>query len=150
MQIDQADWAEEFIGTWSVRLERRFRERMVSFNQAKIAYHRKDYDAAIPLLQRANYHDQLLNLRARTLLLRIFYELEEIDLLQSHLDAFSSYLRRKSGLGYHRTHYRNLIKYTKRLLALQFSDKVAVFNFKKSVEDEKLLTDRSWLLGFVG
>ncbi|MFK8008753.1 MAG: hypothetical protein AB8H03_20505 [Saprospiraceae bacterium] len=149
LQVDQADWAEKFIGTWSVRLERRFRERMVSFNQAKIAYHRKDYDAAIPLLQRANYHDQLLNLRARTLLLRIFYEIEEIDLLQSHLDAFSSYLRRKSGLGYHRTHYRNLIKYTKRLLALQFSDKEAVLNFKKNVEEERLLTDRSWLLGFV-
>lgn len=149
LQIDEADWAEEFIGTWSIRLERRFRERMVSFNQAKIAYHRKDYDAAIPLLQRANYHDQLLNLRARTLLLRIFYELEEIDLLHSHLDAFSSYLRRKSGLGYHRTHYRNLIKYTKRLLGLQLSDKEAVLNFKKNVEEEKLLTDRSWLLSFV-
>ena len=149
LQIDQADWAEEFIGTWSVRLERRFRERMVSFNQAKIAYHRKDYDAAIPLLQRANYHDQLLNLRARTLLLRIFYELEEIDLLQSHLDAFSSYLRRKSGLGYHRTHYRNLIKYTKRLLSLQFSDKEAILNFQKKVQEEELLTDRSWLLGRV-
>jgi len=149
LQIDQSDWAEEFIGTWSVRLERRFRERMVNFNQAKIAYHRKDYDAAIPLLQRANYHDQLLNLRARTLLLRIYYELDEIDLLQSHLDAFSSYLRRKSGLGYHRTHYRNLIKYTKRLLALQFSDKEAVVNFKKNVKEEDLLTDKNWLLSRV-
>ena len=149
LQINEVDWAEEFITSWSVRLNRRYRERMVSFNQAKIAYHRKDYDAAIPLLQRANYHDQLLNLRARTLLLKIFYEIDEIDLLQSHLDAFSSYLRRKSGLGYHRTHYRNLIKYTKRLLALQFSDKEVVLNFKKNVNAEELLTDKSWLLGRV-
>jgi len=149
LQIDEVHWAEEFITTWSVRLNRRYRERMVSFNQAKIAYHQKDYDTAISLLQRANYHDQLLNLRARTLLLKIFYEIDEIDSLQSHLDAFSSYLRRKSGLGYHRTHYRNLIKYTKRLLALQFSDKEAILDFKKNVQEEELLTDKSWLLSRV-
>ena len=150
LYVDEAEWAKDFIATKSVHLERRFRERMVSFNQAKIAYHLKDYDAAITLLQRANYHDQLLNLRARTLLLKIYYELEEIDLLQSHLDAFSSYLRRKSGLGYHRTHYRNLIKYTKRLLSLQTADKDAIVAFRKNVEDEQLLTDKLWLLERVG
>ena len=106
-------------------MERRYRERMFSFNQAKIAYHTKDFNAAIPLLQRANCHDLLLNLGARTLLLKIYYELDEFDLLQSHLDTFSSYLRRKDGLGYHRTNYRNLIRYTNRLLGLNFLDKGA-------------------------
>ena len=80
------------------------------------------------------------------MLLKIYYELEEIDLLQSHLDAFSSYLRRKSGLGYHRTHYRNLIKYTKRLLTLPSSDKVAILDFRNNVQAEDLLTDKNWLL----
>lgn len=146
LQIDQADWAEEFIENWTNRLERRFRERMFSFNQAKIAYHRKDYDEAIPLLQRANYHDLLLNLGARTLLLKIYFELGEFDLLQSHLDAFSSYLRRKPGLSYHKTNYRNLIRYTNRLLSIQKSDKEEVRKFKLNVNKEEILTEKEWLL----
>ncbi len=150
LYVDETNWVETFVDTKSILLEKRYRERMVSFSQAKIAYHLKDYDAAISLLQRANYHDQLLNLSARTLLLKIYYEIEEIDLLQSHLDAFSSYLRRKSGLGYHRTHYRNLIKYTKRMLSLPSSDKNAISTFRKKVEDEELLTDKQWLLDRVG
>lgn len=149
LQIDQADWAATFIENYTNRLERRYRERTFSFNQAKIAYHRKDYDAAIPLLQRANYHDLLLNLGARTLLLKIFYELEEFDLLQSHLDAFSSYLRRKSGLGYHRTNYRNLIRYTNRLLSIQKSNKEVVQIFKSNVRGEEILTEKEWLLKMV-
>lgn len=145
LQIDLSDWAENFIAEWTPRLERRYRERMYSFNRAKIAYHTKDFDAAIPLLQRANYHDVLLNLGARTLLLKIYYELDEFDLLQSHLDAFNSYLRRKDGLGYHRTNYRNLIRYTNRLLSLNFMDKEAVQTFRNNVESEEILTEKDWL-----
>ena len=146
LQINMSDWAENFIEEWTPRLERRYRERMFSFNRAKIAYHTKDFDAAIPLLQRANYHDLLLNLGARTLLLKIYYELDEFDLLQSHLDAFSSYLRRKDGLGYHRTNYRNLIRYTNRLLSLNFMDRSAVLAFKENVKNEEILTEKTWLL----
>jgi len=146
LQIDMSNWAEKFIEEWTPRLERRYRERMFSFNRAKIAYHTKDFESAIPLLQRANYHDLLLNLGARTLLLKIYYELDEFDLLQSHLDAFSSYLRRKDGLGYHRTNYRNLIRYTNRLLSLNFLDKEAVQAFKENVNNEEILTEKGWLL----
>lgn len=83
---------------------------------------------------------------ARTLLLKIYYELSEFDLLQNHLDAFGSYLRRKNGLGYHRTNYRNLIKYTNRLLSLNTMDKSAINNFRDSVQAEEILTEKGWLL----
>ena len=150
LQIGMADWAEKFIEEWANRLERRYRERMFSFNQAKIAYHRKDYDAAISLLQRSNYHDLLLNLSARSMLLKIYYELNEFDLLDSHLDAFSSYLRRKSGLGYHRSNYRNLIRYTKKLLTLNFVDKKERNTLKTQIQKEEKLTDKNWLLDQLG
>lgn len=149
LQIDLTDWAESFTEEWTPYLEKRYRERMFSFNRAKIAYHRKDYDAAIPLLQRANYHDLLLNLGARTLLLKIYHELNEFELLYSHLDAFTAYIRRKSGLGYHRKNYRNLIRYTNRLLSLNLADRAAVRQFKKEVEKAEILTEKAWLLSRV-
>jgi len=149
LQIDMTDWAENFIEEWTPRLEKRYQERMYNFNLAKIAYHRKDFDAAIPLLQRSNYHDLLMNLGARTLLLKIYHELEEYDLLQSHLDAFSSYLRRKKGLGYHRKNYRNLIRFTNRLLNLNYLDKAQIASFRSEVQKAEILTEKDWLLSRV-
>ncbi len=149
LQIDMTDWAETFIEEWTPKLEKRFQERMYNYNRAKIAYHKKDYDAAIPLLQRSNYHDLLMNLGARTLLLKIYHELEEYDLLQSHLDAFSSYLRRKKGLGYHRKNYRNLIRFTNRLLSLNALDRPQLLKFRTDVRKAEILTEKDWLLSRV-
>lgn len=146
LQIDQADWAEVFIQEWTSRIDRRFRERMESFNRAKIAYYRRRYDEAVSLLQRSNYHDPLLNLGARTLLLKIYFELEEFDALQSHLDAFQNYLLRKPELGYHRANYRHLIRYTRKLLALRPNDAAARQSMRQHIEGEKILTEKEWLL----
>ena len=146
LQIQDVDYAKTFIEQWTGKLERRYRERMYNFNRAKIAYTSRHYDDALPLLQQANYHDPLLNLGARTLLLKIYYELGEWEVLHSHLDAFSSYLRRKPGISYHRTNYRNLIRYTRRLLKIAPSNEVEKEKLRQQIKDATTLTEKSWLL----
>lgn len=146
LQIGDLSWAETFIEEWTNKLERRFRERMYHFNRAKIAYTGQRYEDALPLLQQANYHDPLLNLGARTLLLKIYYELGEWEVLQSHLDAFQNYLRRKPGITYHRTNYRNLIKYTRQLLKAQLGSKSQRLRLRQRIEQETTLTEKEWLL----
>ncbi|MEM8586129.1 MAG: hypothetical protein AAGF87_17785 [Bacteroidota bacterium] len=146
LQVNDIDYAEAFIEQWTEKLERRYRDRMYNFNRAKIAYASKKYADALPLLQQANYHDPLLNLGARTLLLKIYYELGEREVLQSHLDAFSSYLRRKPGISYHRTNYRNLIRYTRQLLKMDFKSTDQKDKFHKQILEETTLTEKEWLL----
>ncbi len=146
LQIQDVDYAEAFIEQWTGKLERRYRDRMYNFNRAKIAYTSQRYDDALPLLQQANYHDPLLNLGARTLLLKIYFELGEWEVLQSHLDAFSSYLRRKPGISYHRTNYRNLIRFTRRLLKFEHSTKAEKEKLRQQIINTATLTEKSWLL----
>lgn len=146
LQIGEAEWAEDFLQQWTGRLDRRYRERMESFNKAKIAYHQKQYDRAIPLLQRANYHDLLLNLGARTLLLKIYFELEEFGALDSHIEAFQSYLSRKAALGYHRKNYRTLIRYTRKILQIRPGDQKEKEQLAQKIQDEPVLTEKRWLL----
>ena len=147
LQIKETEWAKAFLEEWTIKLERRFRDRMYNFNSAKIAYATQQYDEALGLLQQANYHDPLLNLGARALLLKIYFEQEEWDALHSHLDAFQSYLRRKADLGYHRTNYRNFIRLTKRILNTNLRNPNKVAQLKTKIENEKLLTEKDWLLG---
>lgn len=150
LQIGELSWAEAFIEEWTNKLERRFRDRMYHFNRAKIAYAGQRYDEALPLLQQANYHDPLLNLGARTLLLKIYFELEEWEVLQSHLDAFQNYLRRKEGITYHRTNYRNLIRYTRQLLKAQLGSKLQRTKLRDKILHETTLTEKEWLLRQLG
>lgn len=144
------NWVEEFIHTYKTYLDKRYRESSFSFNQARLAYGRKRYDEALPLLQKANYRDLLLNLAAKTLLLKIYYELEEHDLLHAHLDALRSFLRRKSVMGYHRENYQNIISFTRKMLSLNFFDKQAVKQLQQQIQKTDPLTEREWMLEQLG
>lgn len=146
LKVGDFNWVQSFIHEYKPVLEKQYRENMFSFNLAKLEYHRKNYQEALHLLRKAKYKDLLLNLGAKTLLLKIYYELDDWDMLEAHLEAMQNYLRRKKVMGYHQTNYQNLIKYTKKLVHISPYDKAAREKFKKRIEVEEILTEKEWLL----
>ena len=98
------------------------------------------------MLQKANYRDLLLNLAAKTLLLKIYYELDEFDLLNAHLDAMKNFIRRKAVIGYHRTNYLNIIRFTRRLTNSNLYDRERRKSLKEQIQAEDVLTEKEWLL----
>lgn len=105
--------------TYKNSLEKPYRESAYHFNLARLEFCKKNYGAVLDLLQKANYRDVLVNLAIKTLLLKTYYELDEYNLLESHLHAMQNYIHRKRILGYHRANYLNIIRYTGKLLALR-------------------------------
>ena len=147
LKVGDFEWVQSFIYEYKPLLEKQHRESMFTFNLAKLAYHRKQYQEALNLLRKAKYKDLLLNLAAKTLLLKTYYELEEWDMLESHLEAMQNYLRRKKVMGYHQTNYKNLIHYTKKLVSVSPYNKTAKEGLEKRLGNEEILTEREWLLG---
>lgn len=146
LQSGELDWVRYFIQEFKNRLEKRYRESSFSFNLARLEYAQKRYGSVLELLQKANYRDPLLNLAAKTLLLKTYYETDEYDLLQSHLDAMRNYLHRKRVIGYHRTNYLNIIRYTEKITRLNPLDKKAVVLLRQAIEQEEVLTEKGYLL----
>ena len=146
IKTGEYQWVADFIQAYQPALEKKYRESSYSFNLARLAYSQQQYDRALPLLQKANYRDVLLNLAAKTLLLKIYYELEEFNLLYAHLEAMKSYLRRKHIIGYHRKNYRNIIRYTRKLITTNLFDKVERQALHELIQKEEVLTEREWLL----
>ncbi|HND87932.1 MAG TPA: hypothetical protein PK971_06385 [Saprospiraceae bacterium] len=146
LQTREFDWVEDFLHRYKSALERSHRESSYSFNKARLEFARKRYDEVLPLLQNSNYHDPLLSLSAKSMALKIYYETGEQDLLHSHLEAMKNYIRRKSTLGYHRTYYLNLVTYTQKLAALDWTDKRKVEQLRQRILQETALTEREWLL----
>jgi hypothetical protein len=146
LQIQEFEWVESFISQYKNALERTHRESSYSFNLARLEYSRKRYDAALQLLQHSNYYDPLLGLAAKTISLKIYYELGEFDLLQAHLEALNSYIRRKAMLGYHSTNYLNIVRYTQKLISVNRFDKQEVAGLYQKIQAETVLTEKEWLL----
>ena len=114
---------------------------------ARLAYQEKDYEAAIDLLRDTDQKDLLINLYAKNLLLKIYYELGEFKLLDSFLDAFQIYLRRKKDIASHKKNYWNMIYYTQKLMKVNPFNAAAKSKLKARIEAEEVLLERKWLLG---
>ncbi|MCC6410131.1 MAG: hypothetical protein IT270_00645 [Saprospiraceae bacterium] len=146
LQTREYDWVEDFINRYKNTLERTHRESSYSFNFARLEFARKRYEVVLPLLQNSNYYDPLLGLAAKAMALKIYYETGEYELLHSHLIAMKNYIRRKSMIGYHRTYYLNLIRFTQNLTDLNWKNKTAVAQLNARIREEPALTEREWLL----
>ncbi|MBK9338121.1 MAG: hypothetical protein IPM98_16870 [Lewinellaceae bacterium] len=152
--MHELDWVEQFINDYRNFVKEPHRESLYSFNLARLEYQRRHLDKALKLLQKAEYKDLLLHLAAKTLQLKIFYELEEFDLLESHLQTLQTFIRRKKDLGYHRENYLNTIRFTRKLLEANLFDKTVRKALLEEIEGTKGVAEQEWLLervsGLVG
>ncbi len=146
LRSGEYSWVEQFIHDYRHVLERRYQDSSFSFNIARLEYSRKNYKPALELLQKSNYKDLLLNLPAKIVLLKIYFELDEFSLLDSHLEAMKMFIRRKKVIGYHQTNYLNIIQFTKKLMTVNPYDKADRQRLRNQIESEEILTEREWLL----
>ena len=140
------NWAEQFINDYKNSLEEKYRESTYSFNLAWLEYERKNFDQALDLLHRSTFEDLLLNLSAKTIAMKIYYELEAHELLYSHLEAMKSFINRKQIISYHKKNYLNTIKFTKRLLDIVVADDSVRLKLRKEIEKSAAVAEKSWLL----
>ena len=138
------EWTENFIYTYKNNLERTYRDSMFSFSLARLEYSRKNYEAAMLLLQKAEYRDILLGLAAKVILLKIYYETAEYDVLEAHLASMKTYLLRKRVMGYHKTNYQKIIRYTQLLVKNEGSE-IALFDLKNKISQDEF-TEKEWFL----
>jgi len=142
--LKEYDWVEKFILRFRDNLEKVHRESMFSFSLARLEFERRNFGLALQLLQKSEYRDLLLNLAAKALTLKIYYETNEYDALDSHLDAMQRFLRRKSIMGYHKEHYLNMIQFVRKLL--EAVDDRGLAKLKEEIKASKSVAEKRWLL----
>lgn len=146
VRIGETDWVEKFIHEYKKSLERKHRNVAVSLGLARLEYARKNYGEALLFLQKSDYKDFINNIIAKTLQLKIYFETEEIEVLEAHLRNMKNYIRRKRAFGYHRENYLNIIKFTQSLIELNPFDKNEKQKIAGEIKNTEPLTERKWLL----
>jgi hypothetical protein len=121
----------------------RDRSDVVAFNEARLHHALREYRPALILLQQNAFDDLLLNLSARTVQAKCFYELGESDLLETHLEALRKFIRRHKEVGYYGERYLNFIAALRRVVksmpgeAAKLRDDIAMM---------PVLAEKEWLL----
>ncbi len=131
-------WAENFLHSYRESLPAKNRENNFRFNLATFYFRTDRPELAMELLRDTEFHETLQKLDGQRMLIRIYYEKREFQVLDSLLDSFRTYLYRKDSVGYHRNNYLNLIKIMKKMLAA---------DLKNAAEREKLLRETAKMPG---
>ncbi len=147
MKIGEFDWAENFIEHYKQYLEEKHRNGTVNFSLSRLYFEKGDYDKAQRYLVGFEYDDMLQNIVAKSMLLKIYYEQDELDAFESLLESLRIYLQRKEALDPTRkAAYKNLISLMKKLLHLNPYSKAQTERLRHLVETTQPLMERDWLL----
>ncbi|MFT4761188.1 MAG: hypothetical protein ACI9LN_003170 [Saprospiraceae bacterium] len=147
LRLGDFHWAAWFVETYKNNLDASYREVTYSLSSARLEFERKNFNRALSHLQKSDYNNLINSILAKILLLKIYYETKETDLLFSHLKTMQMFIRRNKKTGYHYENWGNIIRYTQRLMELNLFDKKAVEELQELIQKEAILTEKRWLLG---
>lgn len=147
LRTGEYGWAEQFIEQFQHHLEEKERQSIVNFNLSRVYFEKGDYGQAQQLLTHFEYDDMLFNIIAKTMLLKIYYEIGELDAFESLLESMRIYLQRKEALDPTRKNaYKNMISLMKKLLNLNPYSKAQTERLHTLVQATQPLMERDWLL----
>jgi len=146
LKLKEFKWAENFIANYNQYLEEKYRESFLYFNYAMFYYEKGNYTKVLEVIQKYEFTDMLVNLNAKIILVKVYYELDEIKVLESFLESMRAYIQRKKVIGYQKIVYKNMLKYTKKLLKVNPYSKAQKEKLKLEIEAAKPLTEKAWLL----
>ena len=150
LALEEWDKALDFIERYRAQLPPKEQDNVYRYNMAVYRFRRGEFDTTLELLRNVNFPDPMYNLESRKMLLKIYYEQQAFDALESLLENLLTWLRRHSEIGYQREMYRNLAHFTGRLLRLPPQDKEGARSLAQKIRDTPLVAERTWLLEKVG
>lgn len=120
------EWVQYFIDAYTTCLRPEIQQDIKSLSLSLLYFSKKDYQQAELSLQGSKFSDTLNLLKARCLLIRIWFEQFLLDdrsyfFLMDQIEAFEKLVRRQKKIATHKTAaYLNFAKWTKKLVNKQY------------------------------
>lgn len=145
LRLNQFKWVEDFIIEYGPKINASYRENAIYYNKASLYFYKKEYDKAIPLLQKVQFDEINYGLGAKSILLACYYELDEFDALYSHIDSFKVFIKRHKSITEDiKKSYIQLANYTKKLLETG-SEKSKLKSLREEIVASQT-SSKKWLL----
>lgn len=146
LRLGEFPWALEFAESYRDQLAAEFRETAYAYNRANYHFVRGEFRKALRLLQQVEFNDVYYSLDTRAMMLKIYYELNEPEALDSLTISFEAYLKRNKLVSETmRRTYRNLNRFVKKLERLLPGDQKRIQALKSEIAESRAVADKTWL-----
>jgi DNA-binding winged helix-turn-helix (wHTH) protein len=141
----ETEWTLQFIDEHIKQVAPESRHNAYHYNIANYYFSGREYKQALLHLQKVQFNDPYYALDTRCMMMKIYFELGEEQVLDSHISAFRVFLHRSKTISdFQRTIYKNLVNYTSRMMhAAQNERKLKTL--KTQIENAKQVADLRWL-----
>ncbi|MBI2270764.1 MAG: hypothetical protein HYU69_10480 [Bacteroidetes bacterium] len=152
LRLEKFEWTKTFIEQYKNSIAPEFRENAYEYNLASYYYSKHDYKNALKLLQKVEFTDVFYHLGAKSMLLKMYYELEEVEPFYSGIDAFKVYLGRNKQISPdQRLSHKNLVTLTKKAFDIRIRGtssknyQKAIETLKHKINTKKNIANLQWL-----
>lgn len=151
-RLKEYDYCYRFIEEQRDNLTPDQRENAYTYNLATYYYARQQYQQTMELLRDVEFTDVYYGIGGRTLLLKTYYEMNEMEAFFSMVDSFRLYLRRNKLISeYQHKVNSNLIRFTKKLAKLKYDrSMMSEKRFTKELKDLKAKVDTTREISNIG
>jgi len=152
---NKTDWVSAFIEKYQEYISPKNHKEIMTMAKAYLAFNEHQYEKVTSILIGFKSKIHFLNIQARTLTTRAYFEISSLDesyyeLFLSNLDSFTKYLYRKDDLSQDRMKSSlNFTHYMRQLGKLIVEKKVtseSLNQLKKEIKNTKPITSQSWLV----
>ncbi len=146
LRLGEYDWARDFIRTYKEKLRPEERQNAYFFNLANYYYYCKEYEETMLLIRDVEFTDTYYHLDCKVLLLKSYYELGEIQALQSLIDSFYMYLKRNKAISeFQRSSYLNFLRIVRKLVRMKPDDDQKRAALMLELDRSHPIANVSWL-----
>ncbi len=146
LRLKELSWAEEFLIKYKGKFNPDAREDIYNYSMARLKFSEKDFDSALDFLNNAEYKVPFFKISAKILLIKIYYEKSEIDVLEYEISALYMFIYRNENISdQYSALYRAFIAVTKKLISTPKSEKEKFKKLLIKIENTDHLAERIWL-----
>lgn len=147
LRLGEVEWVNGFIGEFRGKLNPEFSENAYSYSMAWIHFTKKEYDKALRMLLRVEFNDVYYHLDSKSLLMKVYFEMNEFDAFLSLVDAFRIYLRRNKFISeFQKETYSNFIQIINKLMKLKMRNQPITLVIHQEICATKPAADLNWLI----
>lgn len=147
LKMKKFDWALAFIDNFGNKLPTAQREITIAYNKARLFYDLKEFDKVLDALLHLQHDEVQFNLISKVLIIKTFYEKNEVQFLENYLISFRVYILRNKAMNtQNKKIHLNFIKMLKKLIKMEFASKTVIEKFKNEVTSFTNLPDKIWFL----
>lgn len=142
--LKEYNWTETFIAEYAPKLPPDMQQDALHFNLADLYYALRDYPKAQLHLRQVEFSDVQYSFGAKLTLIKIYFETDQEEALQSLLSSFKIFLQRKKLITRDvKMPYLNFIQLVYKLYKASVDQ---LDSLQNEIQQTEMLTARSWLL----